>query len=144
WHSAKGDIEAATREIDRAHEIDELSRLMNVTKGFVYYFARRYQESLEQFRETIIQTTEYRVAAFDAAYYGVALVEAFSNSFTEPLKAAKTAYKFSLNVLNKVSKAFIFARAHRNREARAELKKLISDSKKTYVSPYHLATIAAA
>lgn len=34
WHVSQGDAAAAKREIDRAHELDELSRLMNVTRGY--------------------------------------------------------------------------------------------------------------
>lgn len=146
WHIARDEAVAAVREIDQAHYINQLSPLINVARGFVLFFARRYEESLEQFRDTIKSTAiGLRVTSFDAAYYGVALVEAISGSLPKAHEAVQKAYDFSHNVLDQVAKAFIFALEKRRRkEALAELTKLTSDSKKRYISPYHLATIAAA
>lgn len=144
WYAAQGDDAAAKREIDRAHELEKLSRLMNVTKGFVYFFVGETGRSLEQFKETIRITKEYRVAAFDGAYFGLALLAAMSGSFAEAHEAAGKAYEFAHNVLDKIAEAFILALERREAEARAALEGLSADAEKTYVSPYHMATIAAA
>jgi TolB-like protein/Flp pilus assembly protein TadD len=49
----RGDMEAALREILRAQELDPLSSEINQQLGILFYFGRRYDDAIRQFRRTL-------------------------------------------------------------------------------------------
>lgn len=144
WHVANGDGAQAAAEIELARRCDELSPLIEVIRGFVYFFTGRRREALGIFEKMIEEATAYVVPASDAAYFGVAQVKAGEGSYEEALAAAETAYGFFGNILDEIAIIYIHGLAKRKRPARARLKGLLDDPRKQYASPYNLAAVSVA
>lgn len=139
--AAKGDDDQAFREINLALHHDRLSRLLNIAKGIVCFEAGRFSEALRQFRETEEDTREFVVAAFDGAYFGQALIYTQEGLFDEAFEAARRAYEYSGNILNKIAMCYINTVAQKKEEAQTLLDELMEQVERRYVSPFHLATI---
>ena len=61
-----GRHEEAIAEITRAHELDPLSPLINYIKAYLLFYARQYESSLEQCRQTLELDPN-----FTMAYHGI-------------------------------------------------------------------------
>ncbi|HEX8136786.1 MAG TPA: tetratricopeptide repeat protein [Pyrinomonadaceae bacterium] len=151
---ALGRFQEAQAEIDRGLELDPTSVFANTVRGFILYYAGRYEESSQQFYRTRNLNSH-----FDAAYYGLALAceqlalahleagDAASarDKFDEAEWAARCARKFSRNNSQKRAlQAHIYALRKEQDKALHELAQLEALCEKEYVSPFHMATIYAA
>lgn len=65
---AQGRLEEAIAEMKRAQELDPLSLIISTNVGWAYYFARRYDQAIEQHRKTIewTRTSPGFISAWDS------------------------------------------------------------------------------
>ena len=138
--SAMGRAEEALMEIQTAQRLDPLSLITNLSAGWVFYFARRYDRAIEQCEETL-ELDQSFVGAHDclgSAYlakgdYGKAIAEcqkATSGSGNDLLRVAGLGRAYAL--------------AGNTAKAREVLRQLHSESERRYVPPYFLATVYGA
>lgn len=151
---AMGRFPEALREIDRALKIDPTSPFVNAARGFVFYYARRFEEGRAHLHHAININKH-----FDATYYALGLVceqialarrredrrEEAHAMLLEAEKADRKALKYSGNNSQKFAKqAETHALSGEKDKALQELDQLNSLEAKEYVSPFHLATVYAA
>jgi tetratricopeptide (TPR) repeat protein len=133
-------FDEAAEQIERALEIDPFSPIINLVKGFVLYYSGKYDESLEQFRYTVTLNPHSH-----AAYYGVALAASQEGEFESALESIQKAIAYSNNNSQKRAlKAYLLAMQGEKDKAQEELEKLNKERAKSYVSPFHVASIYAA
>jgi tetratricopeptide (TPR) repeat protein len=151
---AMGRFPEALREIDRALKIDPTSPFVNTARGFVFYYARRFEEGRAHLHHAVNINKH-----FDATYYVLGLVceqialarrregcgdEAHA-MFLEAEKADRKAIKYSGNNFQKFAKqAATHALSGEKDKALRELDQLNSLQAKEHISPFHLATVYAA
>jgi tetratricopeptide (TPR) repeat protein len=122
----------------RALELDPLSLIINTNVAWVFYFARRYDEAIEQYRKTLDMDPNYAVARqrlgdtyvekgmLQEAVFELAKAVNLSPESTEILAHLGYAYGVSGN----------------RSEAEKILRTLLQEeSRKIFVSPYDLATV---
>jgi DNA-binding winged helix-turn-helix (wHTH) protein/TolB-like protein/tetratricopeptide (TPR) repeat protein len=134
-----GRPEEALSEIRQAHRIAPLSLNINVQLARILYFARQYDEAIEQCRKTLELEPDYGGARFflgrvytQKAMYREALAE---------LEKARDLFKGNAEVASVIG--YTYAVSGRRLEAQKVLQELQQQSLQKYVSPYHLAMIHA-
>jgi TolB-like protein/Tfp pilus assembly protein PilF len=129
-----GDFERAIVSGKRAIELDPLSLINNADLGWVYFMARRYDESIAQARRTLEMDPRFYIARY---YLGNAL------QLKGDMKAATAEYEKAAEMDDDpVLLAFLsqaYARSGRKMEARALLSRLTERARSRYVSPYSFA-----
>jgi DNA-binding winged helix-turn-helix (wHTH) protein/TolB-like protein/Tfp pilus assembly protein PilF len=130
----------AIAEVKRAQEIDPLSLATGVNVAIVNYFARRFDQSIEQSGKTLemdprfIQAYEFFGRAYEQkGRYGEAIAV-----FQEGLKL-RSDYTNCLGPLGRT-----YAVSGRQDEAQKILNQLKGLSRRRYIMPYHIATIYTA
>jgi TolB-like protein/DNA-binding winged helix-turn-helix (wHTH) protein/tetratricopeptide (TPR) repeat protein len=123
----------------RAAELDPLSPISMTTVAYRYYYAERYQEAIEEFEGALRLVPEFASARVGEAQAHLALGHT---------KEALTALERALPVAG----GRTFVRAHLAyaqgvaglaEEARRTQARLVAEAGSDYVSPFHLALIAA-
>jgi tetratricopeptide (TPR) repeat protein len=61
---ARGRFDEATVEFDHAQALDPLSLITKTISGYAFYYARRYEEAVERFREVVEMDRNYSMAHF--------------------------------------------------------------------------------
>ena len=135
-----GRWDEALREVRRAQELDPLSLIISGALGWISYFARQFDETIERCHKTLEMDPDFVLAHLwlGMAYEQKGILEeaiaefqraiALSGSGTETLAALGHAYAVSGN------------RAH----ARTVLDQLRALASQKYVSPYRLSAIHVA
>jgi tetratricopeptide (TPR) repeat protein len=151
---AMGRFPEALREIDRALKIDPTSPFINAARGFVFYYARRFEEG----RKHLLNAVNIN-RRFDATYYALALVceqialdrrqegdfEGQQAMFQDAEKAAYKAIRYSRNNSQKLAEqARLHALSGEKDKALRGLGQLNELRATEYVSPFHMATVFAA
>jgi serine/threonine protein kinase/tetratricopeptide (TPR) repeat protein len=132
-----GRFDEAISEMLRARELDPFSFSIMQSLGWAYYQARRFEESLATFQQTVEAVPEF---AWGRMTYSWALRHV--GRVDEAIREAKKALDISGD-----GQVFIaglgaaYAAAGRHEEARATLDRLDQMSASSYVSPYHRALI---
>jgi serine/threonine protein kinase/tetratricopeptide (TPR) repeat protein len=135
--AAVENMDEALSEIRIAHELDPLSRVINLNLARVFYFARQYDESIDQCRKTIEMYPEYLIAH---RRLGIAYGE--KRMFEEAESEFKKALAISENDTETMSAmSYAYAASGRIEEARNILERVNELAKDVYVSPYSLARI---
>ena len=128
---ARGRIDEALAEINRAQELDPLSLFISSNRGFILENARRYEESIEQLRRVIeIDPDNYQ------ANWALAHTYIDKKEFDNAIHAAERAVTVSgrapaaLGVLG-----LAYGLAGRKGEANKVLTELLEQQQHRYVSP---------
>ncbi|HSF24283.1 MAG TPA: protein kinase [Blastocatellia bacterium] len=130
-------MEEALSEIKLAHELDPLSRVINLNLARVFYFARQYDESIEQCRKTIEMYPDYLVAH---RRLGIAYGEkGMFNEAEADFKKALSLFENDTETMSAMG--YVYAAAGRIEDARKMLDRINAVAKESYVSPYSLARI---
>ncbi len=142
WYSIQlfmeGRFEAGFKHARRGIEIDPLTPFNQHNLGWGLYFARRFEESIEQYRLLIIQTN----SQYPLAFYGLSWGLRATGQFDEAIEAIERGMKLDTD------SAFLstcygqtLAAAGRREEAAEVLAKLKKLSEERYISAYHIAII---
>jgi serine/threonine-protein kinase len=141
WHSnylaSQGRLQEAVAEARRGQELDPLSLIVTSHLGFIYYFSRRYDESIEQSRKTLRTDPDFYPGH---RYLGMAYEQKGRNA--EAIDAFQKAVTLSGgSVLMKAHLAHAMAVTGRAGEARQILDELKGVALKGYLPPYYFALI---
>lgn len=141
WHgfylNQAGRFDEAAAEMQRAHELDPLSQVIEVNVGRCYYFARRYERAvqfLQQFTE-LEPDSWIGHAILGQTYLGMARVD----EAIDELERANALLSDSPRNLGVLGDAY--ARAGRRNEAQKLAKKLSELSHTRYVPPVYSALV---
>src|SRR5205823_1736514 len=120
WLIAQGRAEEALREIRLAQQLDPLSLIINTDVGEMLYYARRYDEALEQGRRTLELDPGFTLAhrLVGVAYLGTGQVPAA----IQELEATARVAGPRADVLS--SLGFVYGEAGRTQAARKVLEQL--------------------
>jgi DNA-binding winged helix-turn-helix (wHTH) protein/TolB-like protein len=130
----------AIAEVKRAQEIDPLSLNTSMKAAIVNYFARRFDQSIEQSGKTLEMDPRF-IQAYEflgRAYEQKGRYEEAIGAFQEALKL-RSDYTHCLGPLGRA-----YAASGRQREARKILDQLKGLTARRYVMPYHIATVYTA
>ena len=143
-YSHLGRHDEAVEEIRRARTLDLAWLLPRSIEGALLTHAREYDEALQHLNE-LLEVAPNSWHAHVYRLYALLGLERYEDAVRRANEAIqlrrtidKSARPYSIFV---GSKGFALARLGRVEEARAVLEELRSESRKTYVSPYHEATI---
>lgn len=131
------EFERALETIGKAIETRP-GRFMNyAVLGIIYYEWGKDEEAIQALDECR-ELNPY----FDAAYYGLALVNTKLKRYDAAVEYAKKALELSgLSTLNQSVLGYIYSVAGRESEARQIAYELGSEYEANYVSPYHLSVL---
>jgi tetratricopeptide (TPR) repeat protein len=134
-----GRTEESIAHIQRAHELDPLSLIINTELGYPYLCARRWDEALGYYRRALEMDPNFHLAVFFMARCHVQKGE-----FDEAVAASRRAVALSGgSTLTVGGLGYAYAAAGRRDEARKALSELTELSRRRYVSPYVIATVHA-
>ncbi|HEY9402795.1 MAG TPA: protein kinase, partial [Pyrinomonadaceae bacterium] len=141
WHGTQlvmeGNFDSGLPLVRRALELDPLTLFNQHMIGFCLFYARRYQESLELYREMIETASMHGLG-----YFGYSWVLGQLGHHEEAIDAAVKAIEFSgPSPFITATLGSAYAAAGRTVEARRVLGELEELASKRYVSPYYLSII---
>jgi tetratricopeptide (TPR) repeat protein len=123
----------------RALALDPLSLFNHHIVGWCLFYARRYQESIAEYRKLIDTDPQYGLG-----YFGYSWSLAQLGEHTESIRAARKAIELSgPSPFIMASLGSAYAAAGKTVEARRVLGELEELATRRYVSPYHLALVYA-
>lgn len=130
-------MDEALLEITFGHELDPLSRVLNLNLARILYFARRFDESAKQCLKTIEMFPDYLIA-----HRRLGMTYGEQGMFDE----AEAEFKAALSLSPKDSEtmsamAYVYAAAGRTDEAREVFEQIKDFARQSYVSPYSLARV---
>lgn len=130
-------FEESITEMKRAQALDPLSRIINANLGLHYYYARQYDQAIEQLRKTIDLNPDFGLAYF---YMGRVLLQ--KGMYKEAIAEIQQARALSGDDPETIAElGFANGMAGRRAEAKGVLDELNELSKRRYVLPYFIATI---
>jgi tetratricopeptide (TPR) repeat protein len=132
---AMGRTEEGLAEIKRALELDPVSLSISTSLGWRLYFARQYEQAIDQYRKTLEMDPNFFPAHFH-------LGEAYEQKgmYEEAIAEFHKASSFSSGQ-TVAALGHVYAMSGKRREARRVLEQLEKLSKRRYVSPYGMALI---
>lgn len=141
WYSivlfTEGKFNEGLEYARRAAELDPLAPFNHHNIGWGLYFARRYDEAVEQYRRVIAEFPTYGFG-----YYGLSKIHRIQGetgiAITENAKAKEM---MDNSVLTLLSEAECFAANGQPNIAREKIANLSEMSEQRYVSPYQLALV---
>jgi len=123
--------------IKRGQDLDPLSLIINVAVGWALYFARRYDEAIEQLRRTVELDTNYPVT-----YWILGLLLRKTGCYELAITEGEKAVKLSGgSPLMTAALAHTLGTAGKTKEACQLLDDLTMRAKQKYVAPYFLAGV---
>ena len=134
---ALGRFDEAQVQLNRAHELNQLSPVINLALGYRSYYARQFPQAVEQLQKTLSMDSSFVPGH---VYLGRAY-EA-KGSVEEALTEFRTALRLSEGDTNELAAlGHACAVAHQPAEARKILEQLKERSQQTYVQPMWVAAI---
>jgi TolB-like protein/DNA-binding winged helix-turn-helix (wHTH) protein/tetratricopeptide (TPR) repeat protein len=134
-----GRMEESIREAHRAMELDPLSAIAGATFGIRYWYAGRIDEAIAEFNKTLEANPEFGVA-----HWGLAQCYRQRGDTARELAELRRAVSLSGNsAYMRAHLAYGLATAGDREHALAIQHELEAEGRGRYVSPYHLALIAA-
>ena len=135
--AAMGKMDEALSEIRFALGLDPLSRVINLNLARIFYFARRFDEGVQQCLKTIEMFPDYLIA-----YRRLGMTYGEKGLFEE----AEAAFRKALELSEKDSEtmsamAYVYSSCGRTGEAQQVLEQLNELASEDYVSPYSLARV---
>jgi eukaryotic-like serine/threonine-protein kinase len=132
-----GRHDEAVARMKAGHEFDPLSLIINVAAGWALYFARRYDEAIEQLRRTVDLDPNYPVT-----YWILGLLLRKTGCYELAITEGEKGVKLSGgSPLMRAALAHTLGAAGRTNEALQVLDELTQLAKQQYVVPYFLAGI---
>ncbi|MFZ0084665.1 MAG: protein kinase [Candidatus Acidiferrales bacterium] len=123
--------------VRKGQELDPLSLIINVAVGWAFYFARRYDEGIEQLRRTAEFDPSYPVT-----YWILGLLLRKKGSYELAITEGEMSVKLSGgSPMMRAALAHTFGAAHRRTEAVQTLDELKELATHRYVAPYFFAGI---
>lgn len=136
YYKATGQHEKAILACKSAQEADPLSLFAIVSLGWAYYFARRYDEAIEQNQRALEMDSN-----FPFAYWNMGLALAQKGNLAESIESLKRAHEISNGLTYLAHLGYICGVAGKKTEAKKVLSQLEKLSKKKYVSAYYFALV---
>jgi serine/threonine protein kinase/Tfp pilus assembly protein PilF len=133
--SAMGRFDEAIKEIERAHDLDPLSLVINRDVGTIYLSARQYDKAEEAAKKTIEMDPNF--AGAHSGLRTVYLYKLMDDEALEEYQKGEALLKESISIEEHV-KAMIYARTGKKDEARQILQELIETKQE---DSYNLAII---
>jgi tetratricopeptide (TPR) repeat protein len=135
--AAVGKMDEALSEIRFALGLDPLSRVINLNLARIFYFARRFDEGVQQCLKTVEMFPDYLIA-----YRRLGMTYGEKGLFDE----AEAAFRKALHLSEKDSEtmsamAYVYSSCGRTGEAQQVLEQLNELASEDYVSPYSLARV---
>jgi DNA-binding winged helix-turn-helix (wHTH) protein/TolB-like protein/Tfp pilus assembly protein PilF len=135
--TAQGRFDEALAEIKRARELDPLSLITNSIEGFVYYYARRYNQSAAQLQKLLELDADFWPARW---FLGWTLsAQGHHQQALAELERTRQLSGNNTGVIAELGRAY--AVAGRKEEARRTLQELLARVKTGYITPYSIAAI---
>jgi TolB-like protein/tetratricopeptide (TPR) repeat protein len=135
----QGRSDEAKKEILRAQQLDPLSLIINRTVGDVFFWAREYDQALEQYKKTIEID-----ANFPPAHEDLAMLYGIKGRYAEAIPEMNKAIALNGRLPNYVAElGYIHAISGHKVEAQKMLDELTTRAKTEAVSPYAFALIYA-
>ena len=132
-----GRLEEARAELERALELDPLSLLIQANRGVISYFGRRYDQAIQELRETNALDPKFFVP-----YWGLGLSYEQMGKYQEAVTQLQKAIDLAGRGANGIaSLGHAYALAGRRGEALTILRELNERAKKKYVSSYQIALV---
>jgi tetratricopeptide (TPR) repeat protein len=131
--------EAWKSVLKQALVYDPLSLIINATVGLVFYYGRQYDTAIEHYLKTLKMDANFPMAHF---FLGQAYVQ--KGKYQKAVKEFQESLKFfgnSTNMLSALGNAVTLS--GKQQIAEKVIEKLHKIAKKTYVSPYDMATLYA-
>jgi TolB-like protein/Tfp pilus assembly protein PilF/predicted Ser/Thr protein kinase len=130
----------AIAEINKAHELDPLSLIINQGVGGKYLYARRYDEAMAQFHRTLELYPH-----FPPTHQRLGWCYAQKHMYDEAIAEMQKAVELSGNSTQMIAAlGWAYAAAGRRDMAQGIVAELERRSTESYVDPYFVATIFAA
>jgi TolB-like protein/tetratricopeptide (TPR) repeat protein len=138
--SAMGRFAEARAVMQAAQRLDPLSLITNVSAGWMSYYAREYDQAIEQSRKTLelYPNSDGAHACLGYSYLGKGMYE---RAIAESQRAVALSGGDAVRL---VGLGHAYARAGRKAEAQEVLQKLRRAAQHGYSPPYFLATLHAA
>jgi len=134
-----GRMEESIREAHRAMELDPLSAIAGATFGIRYWYAGRIDEAIAEFNKTLEANPEFGVA-----HWGLAQCYRQRGDTARELDELRRAVSLSGNsAYMRAHLAYGLATSGDREHALAVQHELEAEGRERYVSPYHVALIAA-
>jgi serine/threonine-protein kinase len=143
WHGTMlavgGCFDAALESLARSEELDPLSPMIPANRGWIHYFARRYDQSVAALREVLALNPEH-----GPAHWFLGMVRVAQGD----LDGAIESYRAAIARTGRISRLLgymghAYGRARRPEEAQALLQELRQRATDTYVPPYFAALVLA-
>lgn len=134
---AAGRHPEAQREIERARELDPLSRIINSVVGWIYYEGRSYDKAMEQCQRTIEMDPNYAPSLLDLG--SVYLARGEYEKAIAQFGRARAIAGDTATVLSYLAQGY--ALSGDKARALSVLKQLESSSAPSFVSPWELALV---
>jgi TolB-like protein/DNA-binding winged helix-turn-helix (wHTH) protein/Tfp pilus assembly protein PilF len=134
-----GRFDESIQHIERAFELDPQSLVINTVRGYPYMRSGRCDAAVGYFKKTLEMEPKFPLAHF---YLGKCYVEQkqFSDAIKEQLAAISGSGESAAFV---AALSVAYAASGNKQEATALLNKLKETSRRSYVSPYSMATVYA-
>ncbi|MFI5251692.1 MAG: protein kinase [Bacteroidota bacterium] len=140
WYSeelmSEGKKDESIEEIKRALTLDPLSLIITRDVGWMYYFARRYDEA-----SVYIQKSLDLDSNFSRGHLLLGLCRIQQGALGDAITEFKTASKFSNETISTALLAYCYAKAGKTTEAKDILRSMLSLSSSKYVSPGAIALV---
>ena len=126
----------AAAELERAHELDPLSLIINVALGWIYYLGRRYDDAIERLLKTLELDPNFVHARFclGLAYVQRARVAEAIEEFQKVIGMGRDPGAMA-------ALGYAYGVSGNKSEARKLLDELKEQSRGRYVAPYRLAMV---
>ncbi len=136
---AMGRFDEAIEEGKRARELDPLSLIINADLGADYFYARQYDNAIEQLRKTIEMDQN-----FYTAHYFLGMAYAMKGALPEAIAEYRRAQQLSDDPFVLAYLGHAFAASGKRGEALKTLDQLKAIAKRRYVPAYSFAILYAA
>ena len=131
---AMGKYEESIRELERAHELDPLSLIINADLATSYLYAGRFDEAAAQYRKTLELDETFHYAH---TYLGRTLM--MKGDYKDALDEFEKAYALGKDPRVLMLCSVTYSRMGRRDEAAKKIKELEKIAREKYVSPYYFA-----
>ena len=134
-----GRTEESVAHIERAHQLDPFSLIINTELSYPYICARNWDEALKYLGKAIEMDPSFHLAVYYAGRCRLQKGE-FDEAISEGRRAVVLSGGSSVTL---GALGYAYAAAGRKGQAREVLRGLTKQSERSYVSPYLIATIHA-
>jgi len=140
WHAhcllAAGRLEEAAAEMRQAQNLDPLSLPVNVGVGWCSYFARRYDEAINQYRKTLELEPNFALA-----HQTMGMALARKHDYPKAIAEFQTALTLNGGASAMASLGYAYGLAGSKVDARAQLARLVELSHQRYVPAIYMAQV---